>query len=195
MKLCRAPRHRMILVMIASMAVSACSSGTDDQIPNTGTGANSAGQERTNAPLKPELVNIGVTVAKGPSYDAAADQLRVTVAVANNGPVTLPVTGRNPVTLGVVQKLRSEHGLPDRRGEESRTPLLEDIAPTQTRTVEVILPAEFVVGHKVEFDALQEGVAWFGVSYDQDTAVIGPFQRCDGGAGICDGKGQPIPPL
>ncbi len=97
--------------------------------------------------------------------------------------------------MGVVQKLASDNGLPDKRGEETRAAFSEDIPPTQTGLVEVTLPAAFVIGHKVEFDALQEGVAWFGFTYDQDTAVVGPFQRCGGDSGLCGSDGTPLPAL
>lgn len=189
------PLNRVAWLVAAAIALSACSSGRNEDAVGAdgGAPAASAGEETVNAPLKAELVNIDVKVTKGPSYDAAADQVRVTVALTNNGPVVLPVTGRNPVTMGVVQKLRSDNGLPDKRGEETRAAFSADIAPTQTGLVEVVLPAAFAIGHKVEFDALQEGVAWFGFTYDQDTAIVGPFRRCDGDAGLCSSDGTPLP--
>ncbi len=81
MKIRTALLDRMVLLMLGSMAVSACSSGSDGGVADSATSATQAGQERTNAPLKAELVNIDVKVSRGPGYDAAADQLRVTVAV------------------------------------------------------------------------------------------------------------------
>jgi len=188
---------RTALFIAAAIALCSCSSGKNEDAAGAGGEATAAspGKEAVNAPLKAELVNIDVKVTKGPSYDAATDQLRVTVALTNNGPVVLPVTGRNPVTMGVVQKVASDNGLPDKRGEETRAAFTEDIAPTQTGLVEVTLPAAFAVGHKVEFDALQESVAWFGFTYDQDTAVVGPFRRCDGDVGLCGSDGTPLPTL
>lgn len=177
---------------VAAGSLAACSSRSEEATSQPSPSAASADTAKTNPPLKPEQVNVVVKVSSGPTYDPASDQLNVTVSMLNNGNVTLPVTGVNPVTMGVVQKVPNVSNLPDKRGAESRAAFAADIGPSSTAEVQVVLPAAFVVGNKVEFDALQEGIAWFGFSYNQPTAIIGPFIRCEGGTGICDGEGRPL---
>jgi hypothetical protein len=188
-----APYLRSALAFcVAAGTLAACSSRSDEVTSEPSPAAASTGATNTNAPLKPEQVNVVVKVSSGPTYDPVADQVHVAVSLLNNGNVTLPVTGTNPVTMGIVQKLPNVSGLPDKRGEESRAAFTAPVAPSSSAEVQVVLPATFVVGNKVEFDALQEGIAWFGFSYSQPTAVIGPFARCVGGSGICDDQGRPL---
>ncbi len=184
-----------VLAAVAASALAACSSN-NEETPIGGAPAaapTSPSTEKTNPPLKAEQVNVSVTITKEPTYDAAADQLIVTVGVQNKGNVTLPVTGGSPVTLGIVQKVPNEHGLPDKRGADTRGAFTADIKPGATGEVGVTLPASFVIGNKVEFEPLQENVAWFGFNFNQPTAVIGPFARCADDKGICDAAGKALP--
>jgi len=177
-------------IFVTAGTLAGCSSKSDESI--NGQSPVSTGSIKPNAPLKPEQVNIVVKVSNGPTYDPVTDQLHVTVSLQNKGNFTLPTTGVNPVVMGVVQKVPNVGGLPDKRGEESRAAFTADIPASGTAQVQIVLPSAFVVGNKVEFDALQEGVAWFGFSYAQPTAIIGPFTRCEGGTGICDSQGQSL---
>ena len=187
-----------LLAAVTVAALAACSSNNEETpiggAPATApTASDKESTGKVNPPLKAEQVNVSVTVLKQPVYDAAGDQLVLTVGVKNNGTITFPVTGSNPVTLGIVQKIPNSNGLPDKRGADTRGAFPADIAPGATGEVGITLPAAFVIGNKVEFEPLQESVAWFGFNFNQPTAVIGPFARCADGKGICDAQGTAVP--
>jgi hypothetical protein len=96
--------------------------------------------------------------AKEPPTRLADGNWTLTVSVTNHGKIPFGTTGAAPVQLGT--HLLSADGA-TRVSDFSRI-CLPMIEPGQSAQVVVTLPDNGVGGNIVEFDAVQEGVAWFG---------------------------------
>ncbi|CAJ0596439.1 unnamed protein product [Cylicocyclus nassatus] len=154
------------LILASSLMLTACSN--DSQAPAAAEGAAPAAAVKENPQLTHEQIS-------------------------NKGTAAWPTSGTNPVTVGVVQLLDPAPGTAEpARGEEARVPMTGDVQPHAETEVTAVVPGDFAAGHKVRFELLQEGVAWFGYNFQQPVLVLGPFARCADGKGLCDDKGAPI---
>lgn len=179
-------------------ALAACSkeadTAPDAAAPAAGStpAAAEPAAEKTNAALTADQVKVDLVSSAEPAYLAADDTVVFQLKLSNKGGVVLPATGANPVTVGVIQFAPGKDGKADERGTELRAPLTGDLQPGSAQDVVAVVPAAFVVDKKVQFEGLQEGVAWFGYNFSQPVVVLGPFARCADGKAVCDAAGKPL---
>ncbi|HEL3813752.1 TPA: hypothetical protein ACKP5X_000724 [Stenotrophomonas maltophilia] len=183
------------LVFASSLLLTACSN--DSETPAAAKDAPAAQEQPAAAQatghLTKEQVSSNIEQIGSTTYNAADDNLTVKLKISNKGTAAWPAAGANPVTVGVVQLLAPAPGTADpTRGQEARAPLAADVQPNGETEVTAIVPGAFAVGNKVQFELVQEGVAWFGFNFQQPVVVVGPFARCADGKGLCDDKGAPI---
>ncbi len=129
----------------------------ESQIAPTAEGA----VEPAGAAVATGLPRALITVERLPEVMKAGMAVRVQVTVRNLGPAAWPSSdeGRNPVNLsyhwrGVDGEIVVFDG--------ARTSLREEVAPRQSRNLEAAVEPPTEAGvYVLEFDLVQEGVAWF----------------------------------
>lgn len=185
------------LLVATSLFLSACSSN-ESGAPTEAAAAVSANQPtQTNPPtsagirLTKEQVSTSIEQIGVPSYNATDDTMTVQLKITNNGKVPLPSGGANPVSVGVVQMTPNPAGEAT-RGQEFRAPFAGDLAPSSSTEVTAVVPGAFASGNSVQFELVQEGVAWFGYDFQQPVVVLGPFKRCADDKGLCDADGKAV---
>lgn len=132
--------------------------------------------EAQGTPIAKDDIGIRIELVGEPTYSEADDTFNAHLKVTNSGNATWPAKTTLPVHIGAVL-LVGEGDKPERR-DAGRVLLPSDLAAGSSVELDAKLPAESVVGGKLQFEGLQENVAWFGVDYGQPTLVVGPFQRC-----------------
>lgn len=146
-----------------------------------------------DAPIPPEQIATRLELAQAPRYNAAGDSLELTVRVHNDGQATLVGQGSAMVNLGAMLLGPEGPDAPPGLRDFVRAPL-PLMAPGTQAEVAISLPAEPLLGLPVRLELVQEGVNWFA-NYGQPVLDLGPFQRCQGGAGtLCDADGQALSP-
>ncbi len=185
------------LLCAASLVLSACSSNESDskaaEIDAAAPAAAGQAENKVNTPLTREQVATTLELVGTPAYSAADDSLHLIVRVTNNGTALLPAANGAPVGLGLLQ-LIPDSNAPNgvKRGADLRVALKGDLEPGSAQALEAAVPADFLVGNKLQAELLQDGVAWFGFNWEQPVLIMGPFTRCADGKGLCDENGQAI---
>lgn len=187
--------HSTLLAIAVGLALTACSQNNSEQPASQPAATEApAAPADTSTALTKEQVKTTIQQVGSTAYSAADDTLVVVLKVTNDGTVALPFSGTKPVSVGIVQLVSGAEGEEDKRAADSRAPLPKDLAPGESADVTARVPAAFAKGHKVQFELIQEGVAWFGYDFGQPTVVVGPFAACAGtDKGVCGADGQPIP--
>ena len=183
------------LLFATALSVVACSSNEGDAPAETTpvVDAPSAVPAAASTALTKEQVSISIAQVGATTFTAEDKSLNFVVKVTNNGTVALPAAGAMPVQLGVIQLVPGTDGLPEKRGKDSRVTFPQDLQPAASIDLNVKVPADFVVGNKVQFEPVQEGVAWFGFNFEQPVLVLGPFKACGADPnGVCDATGNPV---
>lgn len=183
------------LIFASSLMLTACSneSETPAAAKDAPAAQEQAAPEQAAGHLTKEQVSSNIEQVGTTAYNAAEDTLTVKLKINNKGTAAWPAAGANPVTVGVVQLLAPAAGTADpTRGQEARAPLAADVLPNGETEVTAVVPGAFAVGNKVQFELVQEGVAWFGFNFQQPVVVVGPFARCADGKSVCDAEGKAI---
>lgn len=188
--------HSTLLAIAVGLALTACSQNESEkpaaepaatEAPATAVPADTS-TALTKEQVKTTIQQVGTT-----TYSAVDSTLVVVLRVTNEGTAALPFSGTKPVSVGIVQLIAGAAGEEDKRGADSRAPLPKDVAPGESVEVTARVPVTFAEGHKVQFELIQEGVAWFGYDFGQPTVVIGPFTTCANAAqSVCGADGQPV---
>lgn len=187
-----------IIPLVCVMALSACSSNEGDA-PAASTpaaeqaaAATPAAAAGSNPPLTQDQVSTVLETMGEPAYSAADDTLRLSIRVTNNGTATLPATGGSPVALGLLQLVDDPANPDGKRGLDLRVALKGNVDPGKSQVLEATVPADFLLGNRLQAELLQDNVAWFGFNFNQPVLVWGPFARCADGKGLCDGAGKAV---
>lgn len=187
---------RLVTVLLATGLLAACNDAPPPVAPATkpspaAAPAAPAVPGQLNSPLSADQVNVTLSLDGQPRYLSTEDALLVNVKIANNGQVELVGAGTYPVNLAAL--LLGPEG-PDKAPglrDFVRVPLPVIAKGTQS-VVQVKLPAESLKGQKVQFQLVQEGVAWFN-GFDQAPLDLGRYSRCNSGAkALCDGSDTPV---
>ncbi|WP_422505263.1 hypothetical protein [Stenotrophomonas sp. GZD-301] len=181
------------LILASTFALAACSSNESETPAAAEQAAPAAAPANQNKPLTQEEVAIAIEQVGQTTYNAAEDTVTVAFKVTNNGKVALPANGTQIVSAGVLQLVPDPATPEGKRGQDiGRALLTGDLQVGQSQEMKASVPAELLVGNKLQVELLQEGVAWFGFNFQQPVLVLGPFARCADGKGLCDDKGAPL---
>lgn len=181
-------------LLIATTAITACTRDDAAQAPAPAQASPAPSQAAgVNAPIHHRDIDLGLSVAGTPSYDAASDTLQYTLTVANNGKATIASQGSHPVNLGVVV-LGSDGTLATAPARQDfvRVRLPRAIAPGEKLDVALRFKVAPTLGGTVIVDGVQERVAWFR-GYKKPVLTLGTFARCEGDAQtVCTSDGVAI---
>lgn len=178
------------LLIVSPLLLTACSKEGEAPAPAP---AAPAAPAQASGHLTKEQISSNIEQVGSVAYNAAADTLTFKIKVQNKGTAAWPATGANPVSVGIVQLQPAAPGASEpARGQEARAPLAGDLTPNGEAEVTAVVPGTFAVGHQVQFELVQEGVAWFGFNFHEPVLIVGPFTRCADGKGICDAEGKPV---
>ena len=181
------PSRSLLAAALIASTLAGCSRTPDAPEAAVAPGTAAAADTRIGpADARTAIQQVGAI-----HYDPATDTVRMRINVTNYGKVALPAEGgQNPVRVGVV--LLGPDGTSDAPGTRdfARLHLAEPLQPGVSVELETEFPAAPVVGLTVQYELLQEGVAWFTYDYRQPPLTIGPFERCEGNErSLCvDGK-------
>lgn len=187
---------RLIPILLASSILAACGGNSETPsdtavspeapAPTTAT----AGPE-INEPLNPEKVKVTLSLVGQPVYVEGEDVLQFNIRVANTGQVDLVGAGTKPVNLAAL--LLGPDGPDKEPGMRDfvRVPL-PLVAQGAQQILQANLPAEKLQGQTVEFQLVQEGVAWFD-GFGQAPLDLGAYSRCSKEEKtLCDKAGTPV---
>ena len=195
--------HRLLPMLLASsLFLAACSdkpaASTNTAMASaasskaaTNTAISPAGTTVLNEALNPKKVKFTLSLVGQPRYIADKDLLRFNIQIDNQGQTTLVGAGTRPVNLAAL--LLGPNG-PDKAPglREFVRVHLPSISPGERKTIEADLPGESLKGQTVQFQLVQEGVAWFGGA-DQTVLKLGAYSRCSEAAKmLCDAAGTPV---
>lgn len=193
--------YRLLPILLASsLFVAACSDKSDAPATTAPASAASAastaatssvGATVLNDALNPKDVKFTLSLVGQPKYIADKDVLRFNIQIDNQGQATLVGTGAKPVNLAAL--LLGPNG-PDKAPglREFVRVHLPVISPGAQKTVEADLPAESLKGQTVQFQLVQEDVAWFSGA-GQAALTLGAYSRCgDATKILCDTAGTPV---
>jgi YD repeat-containing protein len=129
--------------------------------------------------LQPSEVNVTLTLVGAPSLSADGQQINATVDISNHGTATLTSSGLHPVHLGNHTVDRSGNILVN----DITRANIPDIAPGAHAAVTISTPANQALGtgNLVQYEPVQEGVAWFR-SWGTQPITVGPFMTCATGS-------------
>jgi len=129
--------------------------------------------------LLPSQVNVTLTLVGAPSLSADGQQINATVDISNHGSVTLTSSGPHPVHLGNHTVDRSGNIL----ANDITRANIPDIAPGAHAAVTISTPANQALGtgNLVQYELVQEAVAWFH-SWGFQPITVGPFTMCPNGS-------------
>jgi hypothetical protein len=155
------------------------------------TAISPAGTTVLNEALNPKEVKFILTLVGQPRYIADKDVLQFNIQINNQGQTTLVGAGTRPVNLAAL--LLGPNG-PDKAPglREFVRVHLPPIAPGERKTLEADLPGDSLKGQTVEFNLVQEGVAWFSGA-GQAGLTLGAYSRCsDASKTLCDAAGTSV---
>jgi hypothetical protein len=143
-------------------------------------------------PIAGADIATSMSLIGAPVYRAKDDKVVFNVEVNNAGKSPLVSAGTMPVQIAVT--LAGPDGVDKAPGVRNfvrtKLPLIQ--AASKAR-VQVVMPAQPMLGLTPRLELVQEGVAWFGKRWKQPTLDLGVFQRCNGAEGtLCDSAGVPV---
>jgi DNA gyrase inhibitor GyrI len=125
----------------------------------------------------PPALSASYAPSGQPSAFAAGATVTYSVAVTNNGTVNWPAGGSTPVHLGIhfATKGGGYSANASSWVTNQRFSLPNDLAPGQSATLNVTVTAPTTTGSYVlEYEMVQEGVAWFAQYLDSTVSVAAP---------------------
>jgi hypothetical protein len=145
----------------------------------TGCGPNKEGPSKTQTvtdkPLADEAFNAGISIEeKLPLTLKANSSVTLQIKIKNKGKFVWPSLGQADGTYGI----NLSYHWADKKGNTTvsnglRTPLSHDLSPNEEMTVQAIVATPTQRGEYIlEFDLVQELVAWFKDKGSQTTALV-----------------------